>query len=165
MEGVVFVCLYFDAYVGKIIARSGTSAIGALYSGERSLGIVHAFALHVLEDGLSMFLLFLLDVVEDIPYLCVLKLEYRGVISAGHIFLGHKYICTQALIVRYTGVVRPNPSRRVRLLRAHALPLVHLAAALLVHSRHLPAEDLVQSIQMLLLLLGMIIEYCLQLRI
>lgn len=45
-----------------------------------SLWLVVALALHIVEDPLAVLLLFLLDVVERLAYICVGHLENGGVV-------------------------------------------------------------------------------------
>jgi hypothetical protein len=40
-------------------------------------------------------------VVEHITHLCVFAFEYGGIICAGHILLGHKYVIAQTLVQRH----------------------------------------------------------------
>ena len=73
------------------------------------LGIIHAHALHIIEDGFPVLLLFLLDMVQDLAYLGIPEFEDGCIIGAGDVFLRHQHIGAEVLVgLVATGLVLPQ---------------------------------------------------------
>ena len=103
---------------------------------------------HIGIQALAMLLLFLLDVVEHIPYVGVSEFEYRRIVCSRHIFLGGE----QVFAHHGVGLRRRTAGLYGRERLAALLALLTLLAAC---GGQLATEQLVERIQMLLFLLAL----------
>jgi hypothetical protein len=62
------------------------------------LDLVHSFALHILKDSFSVFLLLFLDVVQHIAGVRIPELKYCRIISSRNVFFRHQHIRAHILI-------------------------------------------------------------------
>ena len=108
--------------------------------------------MHVVEDPFAVLLLFLLDMIERLPHLGIGHLEDGGVVSCRDIFFGGEHILAErGVVLRLCCERCLSPPDPVELLPWPCCCLLRP-----IPSRLCPEQDLVDRVQVLLLLAGMV---------